>query len=273
MHQTTASCLLPSHGRFGGGRQLAVRRALLASSARHRKGARRAACASPSPVLATAQTWPCSCTWPSRARSVAPASATRSHSTARPRASRPSHSSTPPTQQGSCATSDASRDGRCASTTVDTTRPASTWACFLTIRAARAAALGAELHRLVPRLLVGSQPHDARKAQLLRYWCRKRVKELELHLVRIDVRHVVVVRKGLPLHRERPVPVLVVHAARELDGTPRNGHAAARPASPTARRRRSCSAPSPRPASGRCPRPRGSPAGRSRTWTASPPRR
>ena len=143
MHQTTASCLLPSLGRFGGGRQLAVRRALLASSARHRKGARRAACASPSPVLATAQTWPCSCTWPSRARSVAPASATRSHSTARPRASRPSHSSTPPTQQGSCATSDASRDGRCASTTVDTTRPVSTWACFLTIRAARAAAIAA----------------------------------------------------------------------------------------------------------------------------------
>ena len=102
-----------------------------------------ATCASPSPVPATAQTWPFSCTSPSRARSVAPASATRSHSTARPRASRPSHSSMPPTQQGSCATADASRDGRCASTTVDTTRPVSTWACFLTIRAARAAAIAA----------------------------------------------------------------------------------------------------------------------------------
>ena len=59
------------------------------------------------------------------------------------------------------------------------------------------------------------------------------MEELELHLVRFVVKQVVVVRKGLPLHREHLVPVLVVHAARELDGPPRNWHALARPAPPT----------------------------------------
>ena len=94
--------------------------------------------------------------------------------------------------------------------------------------------LGAVLHRLVPRLVARSQPHDAPQSTapvVCRQEARGRARTPS-RPVRCQSRWWSCAKDS---HSTASilVPVLVVHAARELDGPPRNWHALARPAPPT----------------------------------------